>query len=229
MFKKTILTFAFLTILTTFYGFDARFGVPVVSLDGDSMPYDNPLLREGDYVISAYDAIIRNISEQEGNDWRLLSAIAYHESRFRADLVSRKGARGLMQIMPSVARYFNVPAEKSAEPATNVWLANKLLLKLAGSFRFSAETPADDRLSMILAAYNGGLGHVQDARRLARYYGENPDSWEVVARYLTLKSDPAYYGCEVVECGRFTGSGHTLAYVNDVMGRYEKYCRMVAR
>lgn len=229
MLKKTILTFAFLTILTTFYGFNARFGVPVVSLDDESMPYSNPLLREGDYVISAYDAIIRNISEQEGNDWRLLSAIAYHESRFRADLVSRKGARGLMQIMPSVARYFDVPAEKSAEPVTNVWLANKLLLKLAASFRFSAGTSADDRLSMILAAYNGGLGHVQDARRLARYYGENPDSWEVVARYLRLKADPAYYGDDAVRCGRFTGSRQTLAYVRDVMGRYDKYCRMTVR
>lgn len=229
MLKKTVLTFAFLTVLTTFYGFNARYGVPAVSLESDTTAYSNPLLREGDYVISAYDALIRNISEQEGNDWRLLSAIAYHESRFQADLVSRRGARGLMQIMPSVARNFSVPAEEASDPETNVWLANKLLTTISKSLRLPAETPERDRMSLMLAAYNGGIGHVKDARRLARHYGENPDSWEVVARYLTLEAEPEYYEHEVVQCGRFTGSRHTLAYVHNVLGRYDRYCRMVAR
>ncbi len=229
MLKKTVLTFAFLTIMTTFYGFNARYGAAAVSLDSDSTAYCNPLLREGDYVISAYDAIIRNISEREGNDWRLMSAIAYHESRFRSDLISHRGARGLMQIMPSVARQFAVPAERASEPETNVWLANKLLTNILGSLRLPAEVPERDRMSMALASYNGGIGHVKDARRLARFYGENPDSWEVVARYLMLESEPEYYGNEVVECGRFTGGRRTLAYVDDVLGRYDKYCRMAAK
>ncbi|MDE7123506.1 MAG: transglycosylase, partial [Alistipes sp.] len=81
----------------------------------------------------------------------------------------------------------------------------------------------------VLASYNSGIGHVLDARRLARVNGENPDSWEVVARYLELKSEPEYYEHEVVTCGRFTGSSQTLAYVSDVMGRYGKYCRMADR
>lgn len=229
MLKKTLLTFAFLIVITTFYGFNARYGVPVVSLDDNSTAYHNPLLREGDYVISAYDAIIRNISEREGHDWRLMSAIAYHESRFRADLVSHRGARGLMQIMPSVARQFRIPAERAAEPATNVWLANQLMSSIQNSLQLPAAMPERDRMAMVLASYNGGLGHVKDARRLARYYDENPDSWEVVARYLELVSEPEYYENEVVRCGRFTGSRFTLAYVDDVLGRYEKYCRMVAR
>ncbi len=229
MLKKTVLTFAFLTIMTTFYGFNARYGAVAVSLDNDSTVYSNPLLREGDYVISAYDAIFRNISGREGHDWRLMSAIAYHESRFRSDLVSHRGARGLMQIMPSVARHFAVPAERAAEPETNVWLANKLMTSILGSLRLPAEIPERDRMSMALASYNGGIGHVKDARRLALFYGENPDSWEVVARYLMLESEPEYYGNEVVECGRFTGGRRTLAYVDDVLGRYDKYCRMAAK
>lgn len=68
---------------------------------------------EARYVISPYDHVIRNISEREGNDWRLMSAIAYHESRFKADIVSRRGARGLMQIMPAVARQFDVASEEA--------------------------------------------------------------------------------------------------------------------
>ena len=230
MLKKTVLTFAFLTILTTFYGFNAKFSAPATDdalNDLAGMHYS--LLPEGSYVISAYDNLIRNISEEEGHDWRLMSAIAYHESRFTPDITSRSGARGLMQIMPSVARQFDVSTAKISDPETNVRLANKLMSKIMSSLRFPEGTPEKDRMSIILASYNSGLGHVNDARRLARLNGENPNSWEVVARYLSLKAEPEFYENEVVRCGRFTGSRQTLAYVDDVIGRYDKYCRITGR
>ena len=232
MLKKTVLTFAFLTILTTFYGFNAQFSTPVTDdmlLNDDAADFGNSLLGEGDYVISAYDNVIRNISEKEGHDWRQMSAIAYHESRFTPDITSRSGARGLMQIMPSVARQFDVPTEQVSNPETNIWLANKLMSKIMNTLRFPEGTPEKDRMSIILASYNSGIGHVNDARRLARLNGEDPNSWEVVARYLQLKAQPEYYESEAVKCGRFTGSRQTLAYVNDVIGRYDKYCRIARR
>ncbi len=236
MLKKTVLTLAFLTTLTTFYGFnDGRYLVPVTGTTTDSLPSENPapeqpeLLAEGEYVISAYDNLFRDICGEEGHDWRLMSAIAYHESRFNPDVTSRRGARGLMQIMPSVARQFDVPLEEVAEPEVNIRLANKLMSKLSKMLRFPAGTSPEDRISILLASYNGGIGHISDARRLADYHGENPNSWEVVSRYLALKADSAYYALEVVKCGRFTGSSQTRAYVDDVMGRYSKYCRMAVR
>lgn len=232
MLKKTVLTFAFLTILTTFYGFNAQFSAPVTDdmlLNDDAADFGSSLLSDGEYVISAYDNVIRNISEKEGHDWRLMSAIAYHESRFTPDITSRSGARGLMQIMPSVARQFDVPTEEVTNPETNIWLANKLMSKIMNTLRFPEGTPEKDRMSIILASYNSGIGHVNDARRLARLNGEDPNSWEVVARYLQLKAQPEYYENEAVKCGRFTGSRQTLAYVNDVIGRYDKYCRIARR
>ena len=230
MLKKTVLTFAFLTILTTFYGFNAQFSAPATdnALDAEAA-MDYSLLPEGSYLISAYDNLIRNISEQEGHDWRLMSAIAYHESRFTPDITSRSGARGLMQIMPSVARQFDVPVTEVSNPETNIWLANKLLSKIMSTLRLPEGISEKDRMSIVLASYNSGIGHVSDARRLAKLNGENPNSWEVVARYLSLKADPAYYESEVVKCGRFTGSRQTLAYVNDVIGRYDRYCRVAGR
>lgn len=230
MLKKTVLTFAFLTILTTFYGFNADFGTPVTDkvLIEETATGLLPA-RDGEYVISAYDDIIRRISEEEGHDWRLMSAIAYHESRFTPDITSRSGARGLMQIMPSVARHFDVPKERIGDLHTNIWLANKLLSEIQRTLRLPAGVSEKDRMSLVLASYNSGIGHVSDARRLARANGEDPDSWEVVSRYLQLKAQPEYYESEVVKCGRFTGSRQTLAYVNDVMGRYDKYCRIAGR
>nr|WP_122119576.1 transglycosylase SLT domain-containing protein [Alistipes megaguti] len=230
MLKKTVLTFAFLTIFTTFYGFNAHFSAPVTDQSlNDEAEIGYAPLAEGKYVISAYDNLIRRISEEEGHDWRLMSAIAYHESRFMPDLTSRSGACGLMQIMPSVARHFEIPTERIADPATNIWLANKLMTEIQSTLRLPEGTPEKDRMSIVLASYNGGIGHVSDARRLARVHGEDPNSWEVVARYLTLKAEPEYYENEVVKCGRFTGSRQTLAYVDDVLGRYDKYCRIAGR
>jgi len=158
-----------------------------------------------------------------------MSAIAYHESRFSPDIVSKRGAAGLMQIMPAVARQFNVTGDRLLDPETNVRLAAQVLSKIDAGLHFAPGTPDDDRMSIILAAYNGGIGHVNDARRLARSHGENPDSWETVARYLALKALPEYYEQQEVRCGRFTGGSQTRAYVRDVLKRYDRYCRIAAR
>ena len=158
MLKKTFLTFVFLTLLTTFYGLNANFG-----------PYGNRTAgsfigsaerTEIAHTISVYDELIRSVSEEEGYDWRLMSAIAYHESRFSPDIVSKRGAAGLMQIMPAVARQFNVTGDRLLDPETNVRLAAQVLSKIDAGLHFAPGTPDDDRMSIILASYNSGVGHI---------------------------------------------------------------------
>lgn len=180
-----------------------------------------------EWVISAYDEMMRRISAEEGQDWLLMSAIAYNESRFKSHLVSKQGAIGLMQVMPIVGKQFNVDKEHIADPETNIRLAGKLLKQIDKTLKISPSASADDRLSIILACYNGGIGHVSDARRLAKSNGEDYNSWEVVARYLKQKADPAVYESELVRHGKFTGSRQTEAYVRDVMKRYDVYRKMV--
>lgn len=224
--RKTILLTILLLVLSTVYQCRRQLREALRNADESAAEV---LTLANQSLISPYDAVMRGISEQEGNDWRLLSAIAYHESRFRADAVSPRGACGLMQIMPSVARQFGVPAEEAAEVRTNIWLANRLLSEIERSLRLPAAVPARDRTCLVLAAYNCGVGHLGDARRLARAYGESPDSWEVVARYLVLKDQPEYYEHESVLCGRFRNGHATRAYVADVMRRYDRYCRITER
>lgn len=211
----------FLTLLTTFYGFNANFR------SSSMTEKELEMAERANYVISPYDHLIRSVSEQAGNDWRLISAIAYHESRFTPDIVSHRGACGLMQIMPSVARQFDVASsEELFDPETNILVANKILNQIYSSLKLPAGIPEKDRMSLALACYNGGIGHVDDARRLARANGEDPNNWEVVLRYLELKADPEYYEADVVRCGKFTGSEQTRAFVDDVLKRYDKYCTM---
>lgn len=179
-------------------------------------------------VISRFDNIMRKVGSEEGQDWRLMSAIAYSESRFIENLKSSQGAKGIMQIRPIVARHFNVPVEKIDETETNIRLAGMLLAELDAMLRIPSSTPKEDRLSIILASYNAGIGHVLDARRLARAEGANPNSWEVVSHYLRMKATPEYYEHEVVQNGRFTGSGQTLSYVKEVMSKYNQYCNLAS-
>ena len=182
-----------------------------------------------EWIISIYDDMMQRIGEEEGQDWRLMSAIAYNESRFMAHVVSKRGAVGLMQVTPIVGRQFNVDKEHLSDPETNIRLATKLLRKIDSTLKMSSSTPENDRMSIILACYNGGIGHVSDARRLAKSNGENPNSWEVVARYLQQKADPAVYESELVKYGKFTGSRQTEAYVREVMKRYDVYCKMTSQ
>lgn len=177
--------------------------------------------------ISSYDDLFRDMCEKEGYDWRLISAIAYSESRFNPYVVSRKGAKGLMQVMPRVARQFGVQGDLM-DPENNVLLALKVLGKIEKSLDFAPGTSSADRMKIVLACYNAGLGHVLDARSLARKYGADPDSWSDVSTYLSLKSDPEVVKDDAVKCGRFNSS-QTLAFVNKVFSKYTTYCNNISR
>ncbi len=176
--------------------------------------------------ISDYDDLIKEISAEQGHDWRFISAIAYNESRFNPKAVSHMGARGLMQIMPIVAREFKVEQHRVFEPEVNVWLAAKLLSDIERRLRLPNTVSEKDKKSLILACYNGGIGHVSDARRLARKHGANPNKWEDVSHYLKMKSLPEYHTDEVVYYGRFIGSGETLGFVDKVLNKYATYCSL---
>lgn len=239
MSKKTLIFSIVLIVLMTFVGaqllsedFETETAIveaPEVKSElATEMASDSTDVVE-DWVISIYDDMMQRISEEEGQDWRLLSAIAYSESRFMSHLVSKRGAIGLMQVMPIVGRQFNVDKEHLSDPETNIRLAGKLLTTIDSMLKMSSSTPENDRMSIILACYNGGIGHVSDARRLAKSNGENPNSWEVVARYLQQKADPAVYESELVKYGKFTGSRQTEAYVKEVMKRYDVYCKMTSK
>lgn len=177
--------------------------------------------------ISVWDALIRKVAEREGVDWRLLSAIAYHESRFSSDAVSHRGAQGLMQLMPVVAREFDMEGEDISDPEINIVLASKLLKRTDRALRFDPQTPVEDRTSIVLAAYNCGMGRVIQARRIIANGGGDPDSWYEVSETLSLMHDPDYVTRNKVATGIFRESSTTLAYVDQVMSKYDSYCRTI--
>ncbi len=234
MTKRSLILSIVLIVLVTFWvseGFSEKLSCEISSEEIAPQPIATMMAEattavEAPYSISEFDGLMRRIGKEEGQDWLLMSAIAYSESRFQDNLVSNRGAIGLMQIMPIVGKQFNVEKEDIADTETNIRLAGKLLSQIERTLKLSPSTSQNDRLSIILACYNGGIGHVSDARRLARSNGEDYNSWEVVAHYLQQKAKPEVYQSDVVRYGKFTGSKQTEAYVREVMKRYEMYRRI---
>ena len=65
---------------------------------------------------------------------------------------------------------------------------------LAGLKRqVSNRSGIQERTWIALAAYNVGMGHVNDAQQLARRMGKNPHSWEDIKTILPLVSQKKYY------------------------------------
>ncbi|HLO89836.1 MAG TPA: transporter substrate-binding domain-containing protein [Lentimicrobium sp.] len=176
--------------------------------------------------ISDYDHVIRELSSKIGWDWRLVAALIYHESKFDADVTSRRGAFGLMQLMPSTASKFG--AHRGSSPneqiAAGIRLLNYLDKRLAPLVPNKTE-----RKKFVLAAYNIGLAHILDARNLAEKYGKDPTVWvDNVEYFLLAKSQPKYYNDSIVKYGRVSGK-ETHRFVLDVMDRYEHYKTLALR
>src|SRR5215470_9205849 len=99
----------------------------------------------------AYEPDLFDASAKYGLDSRLLWTIAYLETRFNHKLVSRKGARGLMQLMPSTAARLGVT--DSHDPKRAIDAAARYARYLMNRF--------NGRVDLTLAAYNAGEGAVE--------------------------------------------------------------------
>ena len=180
-----------------------------------------PVMRDAAHgIISAYDDLFRRYSNTAGWDWRLLAAQCYQESGFDPQAVSSMGAQGLMQLMPFTADAMGVPADKRFDPEQNIAAAARYIRKVSQSFADIRN--ADERIRFTLAAYNGGIGHVQDAQTLTRKAGRNHQLWQEVAPYILLLSQPQYYRDPDIRFGYMRGT-ETEAYVRLIMKRWEQY------
>lgn len=171
--------------------------------------------------ISPYDSLIKLNAEKLGWDWRLLAAQISKESRFDPKAVSWVGARGLMQLMPKTGRSYGV--RNLYNPSQNLEAGTQHILWLRSIWnKISNE---EERAKFVLASYNVGQGHVQDAVRLAEKYGKDATKWDDVAEFLVLKSKKKYYKDPVVQFGYCRGD-EPVDYVSDILYRYNRYLQL---
>jgi membrane-bound lytic murein transglycosylase F len=149
-----------------------------------------------------------------GIDWRLLAAIAYQESQWDADATSETGARGIMQMTGDTAKQLGL--DDRGDVAGSIAAAARYLRTLRD--KIPARITEPDRTFMMLAAFNIGLGHLEDARVLAQKLKTNPDRWSDVRRALPLLADPQYFSA--VKLGYARG-GMPVAFVQRVRAYYD--------
>lgn len=185
--------------------------------------YTVSLMKDGQ--ISLWDNYFKKYAAEYNIDWRLIAAISFHESTFKPDVKSWAGAMGLMGIMPATALSMGVNNTDLYDPETNVMIGTRYLKSLLNTF--STIEDETERMKMALASYNGGIGHIFDARALAEKYNANKDVWNGnVEKYLQLKRLEQYYRDPVCRTGYFRAD-ETVNYVHNVMSRWESYKKEV--
>lgn len=161
-----------------------------------------------------FEKLFRQAGDQQGMDWRLLAAMAYQESLWDVDARSPTGVRGLMMLTLPTAKFVGVtnrvdPAQSIAGGARYlVWVRDQL----------STDIPEPDRTWFALAAYNVGIGHLDDARILTRNNGRDPNRWIDVKDHLPLLAKKQWYSQTRYGYAR---GGEPVHYVQNIRRYYE--------
>lgn len=165
-------------------------------------------------VLPRYEALFRKAGAEYGLDWRLLAAQSYQESYWKPGAVSPTGVEGLMQLTKATAEFMEV--QDRTNPRQSVLGGAQYLRSLHD--RIAEPVTEPDRTWFALAAYNVGLGHLLDAREIARQQGKDPDRWTNVKSTLQLLSEPEWY--TKTKYGEARGY-EAVAYVTRIRSFYD--------
>ncbi len=134
---------------------DDEVAIPDVTVQvagGEPVAYDLSYHEERKPLFNTpYDKAIAVEAKRYGVDASLVSALIRAESNYQPRAVSRKGARGLMQLMPATARRLSLA--HPFDPVANVRAGVRYLRELLDRF--------DHRPELVLAAYNAGENAVE--------------------------------------------------------------------
>ncbi len=174
-----------------------------------SVPGSNTFLRRIETRLPIYRDLFEAAAEKYDLDWHLLAAIAYQESHWNRKAKSPTGVRGLMMLTRDTAKEMGIKDRLDA--AQSLDGGTRYLLQTRE--RMPSDITEPDRTWLALAAYNVGMGHLEDARVLTERAGKNPDLWEDVRQFLPLLQQKKYY--DTVKYGYARGS-EPVQYVQNI-------------
>ena len=106
-----------------------------------------------------YDDIIKKAQKRYGVEFSLIKAVIHVESGFDPKAVSKRGAKGLMQIMPD--NYKNLFVKDPFNPSQNIMGGTLYLQRLLKRYKY--------KLPLALAAYNAGPQAVDKYKSIPPY------------------------------------------------------------
>lgn len=122
------------------------------SLSLQNIPFQLPIsmTKLSSHSPTDFDEIIHEAAEKYNLSPTLIKAVIKQESNFNPNVVSTKGASGLMQLMPSTAKALGV--QNIFDPRENIFGGSKYLRQMLDKY--------DNHVELALAAYNAGPGNV---------------------------------------------------------------------
>lgn len=147
------------------------------------------LMRDVQDRLPSLRPLFETAARAHGQDWRILAAIGYQESRWKSGAVSNTRVRGLMMLTEDTAGELGVGDRR--DPADSIRGGAAFLARMHDTV--PDRVPEPDRTWLALAAYTIGYGHVEDARVLAESAGRDPDSWLDVRDFLPRLEDAAWF------------------------------------
>jgi len=160
-----------------------------------------------------YREMFEQAGEQWGVDWRLLAAIGYQESHWRAQAVSPTGVRGIMMLTQATAEYLGLDDRR--DPENSIFGGAQYFARQTERVADTVAEP--DRTWMALAAYNVGFNHVKDARMLVEWNNGDPDTWVDLSEALPLLSQRKWYSRLPYGYAR---GWEPVLYVNNIRAYY---------
>ena len=149
-----------------------------------------------------------------GIDWRLIAAVAYHESHWDANATSPTNVRGIMMLTEETADRLKV--SNRLDPRESILAGARYINLLKDTLPDEVREP--DRTWLALAAYNIGPGHFNAARTIAKQLKADPNAWYEMKRILPLLAKPKYY--ERLKSGRARG-GEAVILVENIRSYYD--------
>jgi len=181
--------------------------------DGFNLAGSQLFLKRINTRLPKHEKIFKEVAKTYDVDWHLLAAIAYQESHWNAKAKSPTGVRGLMMLTLPTAKEMEV--SDRLDPRQSLEGGVKYFLKTKS--RIPKDITDPDRTLLALAAYNVGMGHLEDARVLTDRDNKNPDLWKDVKNYLPLLQQKKYFS--TVRHGYARGH-EPVAYVQNIL-RYK--------
>ncbi|MCC6209143.1 MAG: membrane-bound lytic murein transglycosylase MltF [Gammaproteobacteria bacterium] len=147
-------------------------------------------------------------------DWRLLAAMGYQESHWNPAAVSPTGVRGIMMLTNTTASELGI--EDRIDPNNSIDGGARYFSLIKR--RIAQDIAEPDRSWFALAAYNMGLGHLEDARALTAQRGGDPLKWVDVKESLPLLTRKEWF--EQTRHGHARGN-EALQYVENIRSYYD--------
>jgi membrane-bound lytic murein transglycosylase F len=170
-------------------------------------------------VLPAYASLFQQAQQETGIEWRLIAAIAYQESHWNPGATSETNVRGIMMLTEETARRMRV-ADR-LDPRQSIIAGARYIADLKHALPERIHEP--DRTWLALAAFNIGIGHLEDARVLAAKRKLNADSWSDLKKTLPLLAQPD--AADGTKYGVARG-GQAVVFVETVRAYYDVLLRL---